>query len=86
MASQNEVRANQVINNLLALRQGLDSVSGDVDQELESAEGVNADLRNQIRGVDTKPKVVYVEDTEALRHLEREIDGLRRENESLRDQ
>ena len=49
MASQNEVRANQVINNLLALRQGLDSVSGDVDQELESAEGVNADLRNQIR-------------------------------------
>ena len=69
MAGQNDFRANQVINKLLALRQGLDSVYGDFENDLEGAENQNGELRSKIQGIDTRPKVVYVEDTETIRRL-----------------
>lgn len=86
MAGKNDLRANQIITKLLGLKESLDVVFGEVEQEIDQTENDNNDLKNKLRRAEVETKTVYVDDTEPLRRLEREIEALKRENNQLRNQ
>lgn len=86
MAGKNDMRANHIIGKLLGLKESLDVVFGQVENEIDQTENENNNLKSKLRKVEGQTKTVYVEDTQALRKLEREVEALKRENSQLRNQ
>lgn len=46
---QNDARSNQIISKLTNLRDGLDGIFDDIEEQLESLERENEDLKKQLR-------------------------------------
>ncbi|CAM6000093.1 unnamed protein product [Sphagnum balticum] len=87
IVGQNDNRTNQIINKLLGLRESLEGVFSEIEQELDQTENENVDLKNKIKKAELNPKTttVTVEDVEARKKLEREVERLRRDNQALKD-
>lgn len=82
---QNDVRSNTIIERLLGLRDNLDGIFLEIEDELEKTESENEGLKAELRRVqETRSHAANEELLEHRRNAEREIQRLAQETESLR--
>ena len=85
MTGKTDSKSSQIVNKLIGLKEALDDVCRDMETEIDRNGNENNELRSRLRRIETQPKTVFTEDTEALKSLEREVENLRRENRALKD-
>ena len=85
MTGKNDSKSNFIVGKLMGLKQALDEVCRDMEIEIDRNGNENNELRSRLKRIETQPKTVFTEDTEALKSIEREVENLRRENRALKD-
>lgn len=82
---QNDSRSNQIIGKLVSLRDGLDSIFQEIEDQMESLEHENQELKKQLRsGGRDRVVETFVENPNVTKRYEQQIEALRNEIESIR--
>jgi len=82
---QNDARSNQIIGKLTNLRDGLDNIFEEIEEQLETLEHENEDLKKQLRsGGRDRVVETFVDNPQSVKRYEQQIESLRNEIESLR--
>lgn len=82
---QNDSRSNQIINKLIGLRDGLDTIFDEVEEQLETLEHQNEDLRKQLKSGGRERMIeTYADNPQTAKRYEQQIETLRNEIDSLR--
>ncbi len=71
---QNDARSNQIINKLIGLRDGLDGIFEEIEDQLENLEHENQELKKQLRsGGRDRVVETFVENPNATKRYEQQI-------------
>lgn len=72
---QNDARSNTIINRLIGLRENLDNIFQDINEEIEKTEDENEGLKNEIRRIHDQ-KIAQEDLLEQKRNAERQVQRL----------
>lgn len=80
---QNDARSNTIINRLIGLRENLDNIFQDINEEIEKTEDENEGLKNEIRRIHDQ-KIAQEDLLEQKRNADRQVQRLNQELQNLR--